>query len=79
MKTVGTSEARALFGALLNQVCAGESFVIVRHGIPVARLCPVTPQPDPKVAEVIQEIRRFRDGHRLSGLVVSGLIDEGRA
>lgn len=40
-KTVGISEARATFYALLDEVAAGESVTITRRGRPVVRLEPI--------------------------------------
>ena len=78
MKIVGTHEAKTHFSELLEQVNAGESFIITRHGVPAAQLCPMAPQPNLTVAEAIQEIRQFREKHSLGGLAIRDLIDEGR-
>ena len=45
--TITAREANQQFSRLLAEVAAGKSFVITRHGIPVARLAP-EPPPDGK-------------------------------
>lgn len=42
--TITAREANQQFSRLLAEVAAGRSFVITRHGVPVARL---TPEPAP--------------------------------
>jgi prevent-host-death family protein len=44
-RTITAREANRNFSRLLAEVAAGESFVITRHGVPVARLAP-EPAPD---------------------------------
>jgi prevent-host-death family protein len=78
MKTVGAYEAKTHLSDLLDQVSTGESIIITRHGVPVARLCPAPDQPDRTVEETIREIRRFRKTHSLGGLSVREMIEEGR-
>jgi prevent-host-death family protein len=77
MKTVGAYEAKTHLAELLDQVGAGESITVTRHGVPVARLCPPPDQPDSTVEETIREIRRFRQTHSLGGLAVKDMIEEG--
>jgi antitoxin (DNA-binding transcriptional repressor) of toxin-antitoxin stability system len=45
MKTTAISEAKDRLSALLDQVGAGETFLILDRGVPVARLEPVTAHP----------------------------------
>ncbi len=78
MKTVGAYEAKTHLAELLDQVGAGESITITRHGVPVARLCPAPDQPDSTIEETIGEIHRFRQTHSLRGLTVKDMIEEGR-
>ena len=40
MKHIQSSEAKARFSELLDQVEQGETIVITRHGKPVARIVP---------------------------------------
>ncbi len=66
MKTIGSFEAKTHLPKLLDRVANGETITITKHGVPVARLVPVTseaPKRDPK--EVVEEFRRFRETHSL--------------
>lgn len=78
MKTVGAYEAKTHLSRLLKQIGKGERFIITRHGMAVAVLQPPerTQRNDP--ATVIAEIRAFREQHRLDGLTIRELIEEGR-
>ncbi len=78
MKTVGAYEAKTHLSRLLNKISKGERFIITRHGMAVAVLQPPerTQRNDP--ATVIAEIRAFREQHRLDGLTIRELIEEGR-
>ncbi len=73
---VGAYEAKTHLPRLLEQVEAGASFVITRHGRPVARLVPI--HATPQVAEVVERVLRARKGRDL-GADVRALIDQGRA
>lgn len=75
---MGEFEAKTHLSTLLDRVTAGERIVIERHGVPVAILQPADASKRP-VAETIEEIRRFRKAHRLDGLSIREMIDEGRA
>jgi prevent-host-death family protein len=44
MRSLTVAEAKANLSSLLKAVEAGEDIEITRRGIPVARLCPATPQ-----------------------------------
>jgi prevent-host-death family protein len=76
---VGAYEAKTHLPRLLERVRQGESITITKHGTPVARLVPVEkPARRRTVSEAIEEIRRFRKSHRLDGLTIRELIEEGR-
>jgi prevent-host-death family protein len=47
MRTTTITDAKNGLSALIDRVKAGESIVILDRGIPVARLEPVTADPDP--------------------------------
>ncbi len=47
MKTASVTEAKNQLSALLDEVRAGESVVILDRGVPVASLVPVTHSSDP--------------------------------
>lgn len=42
MKTVGASEGKARFSALLDDAERGETTVVTKNGRPVARMSPIT-------------------------------------
>lgn len=77
MKTIGAYEAKTKLGQLLDEVEAGESITITRHGVPVATLAPAgTSRSEAEAAAAA--LRRFRAKHRLEGVSIKELIDEGR-
>ena len=79
MTTVGAYEAKTHLPELLKRVENGERITITRHGHPVAELVPPGMTPRREVRDVIEDIKRFREGHTLGpGLTIQQLIDEGR-
>ena len=79
MKTVGAYEAKTRFGELLREVENGETIIVTRHGLPVARLSPMEKDAD-DAAAAIEELHRYRREHRptLGGISIRELIEEGR-
>lgn len=73
---VGAYEAKTHLPRLLEQVAEGRSFVITRHGRPVARLVPVGPSPGR--AEAVAALRELGAEQDLGGLALRELIDQGR-
>ena len=78
MKTVGAYEAKTHLARLLERVAKGERITITKHGIPVAILQPVDSAKKMPVREAIDELKKFRRGHRLKGLSIREMIEEGR-
>lgn len=78
MKTVGMYEARTHFARLLDRVEAGETIIIARHGVPVARLVPVREVSARQADAAVNQLRELRRGVRLDGLNIRDLIEEGR-
>ncbi len=78
MQTVGAYEAKTHLAQLLARVAKGEKITITRHGVPVAVLQPVDSSEKTPVRDVIDQIKQFRKGHRLEGLSVREMIEEGR-
>ncbi len=78
MKTVGVYEAKSHLSELINDVAAGETVVITKHGSPVARIVPErTDSVDArKLFQEWVEFRR-REGISLDDIDVNELIDEG--
>lgn len=77
MESVGAFEAKTHLPRLLDEVAAGRSVTITKHGVPVARLVPAARQAA-QPREVIEAIRRARRGVTLGGLSLRDLISEGR-
>lgn len=75
---VGAYEAKTNLSKLLDRVERGESIVITRHGVPVARLVRVESNSERTVSEIIAEMRRISDNLTLGGLSIRELIEEGR-
>jgi prevent-host-death family protein len=78
METVGAYEAKTHLTRLLERVAKGEVITITKHGVPVATLQPAAPSKKTPVRDVIDQLKRFRSAHRLKGLTIRDLIEEGR-
>lgn len=78
MSRVGAYEAKTNLSKLLERVAKGERITIEKHGVPVATLAPVAPSKKETVGEVIAALKRFRVGHRLGGMSIREMIEEGR-
>ena len=78
METIGAYEAKTSLSRLLERVNRGEKFSITKHGVTVAVLQP--PEKGKKInpAEAVRKLRLFRDEHRLGGIPVKEMIEEGR-
>ncbi|HEX3660236.1 MAG TPA: type II toxin-antitoxin system prevent-host-death family antitoxin [Acidobacteriaceae bacterium] len=79
MRQVQASEAKTRFLQLLDEVEKGDSFLITRHGKPVAR---ITPEADRRQAEIEQALADLRAlpsrRHRLTVVEILSARDEGR-
>ena len=60
MRSIQSSEAKARFAELLNQVEAGENLVITRRGEPVARIVPEPRASDLALQKVFSDIVALR-------------------
>jgi prevent-host-death family protein len=83
MTEVQASDAKARFLQLLTEVEEGESFVITRHGRPIARLSPeVEHRGAERKAEIEKTIADLRAmGRRNGSITVAEILsarDEGR-
>ena len=78
MRRIGAYEAKTHLPRLLDEVARGESITITKHGVPVAVLMPPSPATKMAVHEAVAGIRAFRQSHRLEGVSIRELIDEGR-
>jgi prevent-host-death family protein len=84
MAKISASDAKAIFGELLERVSRGEEVVITRHGRAVARLVPEGAQPLAERRHMVaglhalQESIRRRSGATLANREVRSAIDKGR-
>jgi len=78
METVGAYEAKTHLTQLLERVAKGERITITKHGVPVATLQPADSAKKKPVREIIDQLKRFRSGHRLDGASIREMIEEGR-
>jgi prevent-host-death family protein len=78
MRQIGAYEAKTHLPRLLEDVAGGEAITITKHGVPVAVLSPASKRSGRAAAEAVAGLREFRRTHRLSGVTVRQLIDEGR-
>jgi prevent-host-death family protein len=78
MATVGAFEAKTHFSQLLERVAGGEHVTITRHGMPVARLVPVTAPDRERIRQTIRQLKEFSEGQTLGGLSIRALREEGR-
>ena len=80
MRTVGAYEAKTHFGELLSEVENGETVVVTRRGVAVARIVPVRGDFE-DAAVAIEEWRQYRREHNVtlgSDTTIRELIAEGR-
>lgn len=78
MKTVGAFEAKTHLAELLQKVSEGETILITRRGVPVAKLVTADHPETQNLKEVVRNLREIRKGARLKGTTLRELIDEGR-
>jgi len=78
MKYIGAYEARTHLSELLERVAKGEKITITKYGVPVATLQPANATKKTPIREIIDQMKRFRSEHRLNGLSVRDMIEEGR-
>jgi prevent-host-death family protein len=78
MKTVGAYEAKTHLPKLLERVSEGETITITKHGVPVAMLLAAGPAKSGPVGEIIKQVRQFRRTHKLGGLSIREMIEQGR-
>lgn len=76
MTTIGSYEAKTHLPRLLDEVEAGASFVITKHGRPVARLVGIRGDFGSSEA-LVAAFQEARKGKRL-GVNIRELIEEGR-
>lgn len=77
---VGAYEAKTHLPRLLEEVAKGRTITITKHGVPVAKLVPVSEKRRQNVAEAIKAWEEYRDRCNLTlgGLSIREMIEEGR-
>jgi prevent-host-death family protein len=79
MREIQASEAKTHLLQFLNEVEQGETFVITRHGKPIARLSPENVRDQAAIDAAIAGIRELRrTAGRLSLEEILSARDEGR-
>jgi len=78
VETIGTYEAKTHLSQLLGRVARGEIITITKRGVPVATLQPAQVSKRFPVHDVIEQIKQFRSEHRLNGISIHDMINEGR-
>lgn len=78
MFEIGAFEAKTNLPRLLKRVEAGERFLITKHNRPVAELIPCRPRDSGGIRDAIEDLKAFQKTHRLGGLSVRQMIEEGR-
>ena len=79
MKTITATELRDRWAQTLAAVDAGNSVVVTRHGVPIARLDPPTRSSRMTLDEAMAAIRDIHSRVTLGDdLSVRDLIEEGR-
>lgn len=80
-KTISAFEAKTHFSELLRDAEDGQSYVILRHGKPVAQLTPIPREAtETDLKAISAEFRELREKirKRTGTLKVKELIEEGR-
>ncbi len=77
MRTIGAYEAKTHLPRLLAEVSAGASYIITKHGRPVARLSAVGSR-EGTFADVAATLLEARQGITLGEATVRDLVEEGR-
>lgn len=78
MKTVGAFEAKTHLAELLQKASEGETILITRRGVPIAKLVTAGHTEKPDLKESVRTLRNIRKGSRLKGTTLRELINEGR-
>lgn len=75
---IGSYEAKTRLPELLRQVRQGKSFTITNRGKPVAELVPIRESADTAAARAAVEMEAFMHSHRIHGVDIKALTEEGR-
>lgn len=79
MITVGIHEAKASLGQLAQSAAKGEVVVLTKRGKPVAEIrAPQGEVQQENLAQLIEDIRKFRRGTPVGDFDLAELVAEGR-
>jgi prevent-host-death family protein len=78
VEKIGAYEAKTHLPKILERVTKGEQITITKHGLPIAVLRPPSAVRKSSPKKAIMELRKFRIRHRLEGLSIQTMIEEGR-
>ena len=78
MEKIGAYEAKTHLPRILERVTKGEQITITKHGMPIAVLQPPSAVRKSSPKKAIMELRKFRSRHKLEGLSIQAMIEEGR-
>lgn len=77
MDSIGAYEAKTHLPRLLDEVAAGKALVITRHGVPVARLVPMSSRSG-DTRSTISALREARKSVKRGRSSLRSMIEEGR-
>lgn len=77
MEAIGAYEAKTHLPRLLDEVAAGRSYTITKHGVPVAQLVPAR-RFDAHPEDIIRDLREMRRGITAEGSGIRDMIEDGR-
>ena len=75
---MGAYDAKTRLSELPKRAEKGERIIVTKHGVPVAELVPVPKAEKIPPKEAIAALKSFRKSHRLNGMSIRELIEEGR-
>lgn len=75
---VGSYEAKTRLPELLRAVRKGKSFTITNRGEAVAELVPVRKAEEADAVRAVEQMIAFMRSHRVRGVNIKALIEEGR-
>lgn len=79
MRTISQRELRNDNAAVVRGIESGESYTITRHGVPVARLVPVTDQTDLRCDRPAKKRPTYTSRQRVKiGVPTAALLDDLR-
>jgi len=78
MSSVGSYEAKTHLPSLLDRVAKGEQITITKHGVPIAKIVPISDKKYIDRQAAIEKLMALSKGLTLDGLSIRETIEEGR-